>query len=1207
MSVIFKKGKSYTLLMSSKENSAVKIAAANLQKDFAAVLQADLQIVDEKDVSVFKAEMMRDYDIVLGTIGESKIIDSIVAKNMLTLWGVRDENDKMRKEGYVLAEQESTLVIAGTDRRGTVFGIYELSRQMGVSPWYFFADVPIKKKDEFVIAKNYHKSDYPSVEYRGIFINDEEELEVWSKKHTSDDTIGPETYKHIFELLLRLKANFIWPAMHVNSFNVNVENGRLADSMGVVVGTSHCDMLMRSNNCEWNQWVEKKGYEGLKYDFTIPGENRERLIEYWQESVEQNKDFEVCYTVGMRGIHDSGFVTERIDKKDISKEEKQREKVKLLENIIEIQRSIINCTLGDDKRKKTLQSFVPYKEVLSLYDNGLRLPENITTIWADDNFGYMRRYPSAEERKRSGGHGLYYHASYWAHPGMSYLFFNSIPLAHIHNELRKSYESGIRKMWVLNVGALKPIEQEMDFFVNYAWNVGKENTITDVKEYLEEWANYTFSGGFGREIADICIKFTRIANVRKVEHMRFDVFSQTAYGDEAVRRLNELKRLVKRANAIYAELPEEEKAAFFELILMKIQAAFYIYTSFYCADRSNLCFEQGKLQAADMYYKKAYKFDSYKRRLIEYYNKKLVDGKWDGILTPESYPPPRTALFPPSRPALRIEGEPEMKVFLWKGADTTEENELVFSKYGLKLKWFEIANLGKGSFRYEVEAPEWLELSEKAGTITEEKRILVKVSDIGEHQGESGTITIKNLDDGKCFEITVKVEEEHYTKDVQGYLEADGYISIPCSKYDFNWNNGKGEYNVISHLGRHEGSMLEADTADLEALEGEVSENPYVEYIFNNYTEGSFEVEFYRFMTLNSKGRIRFAVSVDGSEPDIIESPINDEWKGSWRDSVMDDVDKVMYTLPFLNAGEHRLCIYMIDNYVAFSKVVIYTKGFVKSNLGPQRSKHTLFNFDRKGEEKPNEAISFEEEYFDRICDEVYSVSAEELGNRNTYYAALKQWRGSLANSMIVKELPIAGAKKDYLNVHNEKDIQASFGTGAFIEKDGKLALEAECVLEQSEYAFTKAGSQPESVWIHSNAETCAQTGLAMYVREKGSRWTVPTDAPSLNYKIKVNNTGKYCVWMLIKFDTLTKGTCFIGVDDYIQPLEEQYMKGSVFAYCAEQVWRWTPITELDITEGEHTLSIYAAASDFRIDRIYLTTSEELPPDDFAWEDSFRK
>lgn len=1209
MSVIFEKGKSYTLLMSSKENSAVKIAAANLQKDFKAVLQADLQIVDESAVTDFKANRVKDYDIILGTMGQSRFIDAIVSQNVIPTWGIEGDNGKFHKEGYVLAEQEGALIITGTDRRGTVYGIYELSRQMGVSPWYFFADVPIKKKEEFVIAKNYHKSSYPSVEYRGIFINDEEELEVWSKKHTSDDTIGPETYKHIFELLLRLKANFIWPAMHVNSFNVNVENGRLADSMGIVVGTSHCDMLMRSNNREWNQWVQKKGYEGLKYDFTIPGENRERLIEYWQESVEQNKDFEVCYTVGMRGIHDSGFMTERIDRKDITPEEKQKEKTKLLENIIEIQRGIISCTLGDEKGKKALQSFVPYKEVMAMYDNGLKVPDNITTIWVDDNFGYMRRYPNAEERKRSGGHGLYYHASYWAHPGMSYLFFNSIPLAHIHNELRKSYESGIRKMWVLNVGALKPIEQEIDFFTNYAWNVGKENgDIMDVKEYLEEWADYTFSGGFGRTIADICIKFARISNVRKVEHMRFDIFSQTAYGDEAIRRLNDYKRLVKKANTIYTKLPEEEKAAFFEFVLMKLQAAYYIYASFYCADRSNLCFEQGKLQAADMYYKKAYKFDSYKRRLIEYYNKKLVDGKWDGILTPENYPPPRTALFPPARPALRIEGKPEMKVFLWKGTDTTADNELVFSKYGVEYKWFEVANMGKGSFNYEAEAPDWIWLSETSGTVPEENRILVKISDIGKHQGECGVIKINNLDDNKCFEINVKVEEEHYSRDVQGYLEADGYISIPCTKYDFNYNNAKGEYNVISHLGRHEGSMLEADTADLNALEGDVSENPYVEYIFNNYTEGSFDVEFYRFMTLNSKGRIRFAVSIDGNEPVVLESPINDEWKGNWRDSVMDNVDKVMYTLPFLEAGEHRLCIYMIDNYVAFSKVVIYTKGFLRSNLGPQLSKHTLFDFHRRGDEKPNELISLEEEYFEKVCDEIYSVSAEELANRSTCYAALKQWRGSLANEVIIKELPEAGTKKNYLNAQNEKDIPASFGMGMFVEENGRLALEAECVLEESEYAFTKEGTEKPGIkWIHSDAETCGQTGLAMYIREKGIRWTEPLGAPSLHYKVKINNPGRYCVWMLIKFDTLTKGTCFVGVDDYIQPLEEQYMKGSVFAYCAEQIWRWTAITEIELAEGEHTLSIYASRSDFRIDRIWLTNEDELPPDDFEWKDSFRK
>ena len=326
-----------------------------------------------------------------------------IAGNLL-----RDEKGVLIKEAYLLCVREGRLIIAGSDRRGTIYGIYEFCEKIGVSPWYFWADVPVKEKQEIRLPEDFFRTDHPSVEYRGIFINDEEELEAWVKKHMGEETIGVKTYEKVFELLLRLKANYIWPAMHVNSFNSKRENGALAERMGIVVGTSHCDMLMRSNNREWRPWIAKKGYQDAVYDYSVPGRNREILQEYWRESVEQNQDFEVCYTLGMRGIHDSGFETRGLENK--SEEEKRQAKVELLETIIRDQRSILRDTLGHD----TMMTFIPYKEVLDLYDHGLEVPEDMTLVWANDNYGYIRRYPSEKEKKRSGGNGIYYHNSYWA-------------------------------------------------------------------------------------------------------------------------------------------------------------------------------------------------------------------------------------------------------------------------------------------------------------------------------------------------------------------------------------------------------------------------------------------------------------------------------------------------------------------------------------------------------------------------------------------------------------------------------------------------------------------------------------------------------------------------------------------------------------------------------------------------------------------------
>lgn len=341
-----------------------------------------------------------------------------------------DEDVLNKWEGYLVKEHNGKLYISGADKRGTIYGIYEMSAYFGVSPWYYFADVPVRKKSSIVIPEGFVRSDYPSVQYRGIFLNDEEELEEWAACHTKDGTIGPCIYEKIFELILRLRVIIYGRLCTLIIFRKMKKMHGLQMKWDVVVGTSHCDMLMRSNQNEWNPWLKKKGYrsdynavhsnkidasvneecENIYYDYSIPGKNREVIREYWRESVEMNKDYEVCYTIGMRGVHDYGFSTKAIDEDEsLSEEEKKKAKVKLLETIMEDQRQMLKTELKLNNPNETLQSFIPYKEVLDLYNNGLNVPDDVTLIWVNDNFGYIRRYPNDEERKRTGGHGLYYH------------------------------------------------------------------------------------------------------------------------------------------------------------------------------------------------------------------------------------------------------------------------------------------------------------------------------------------------------------------------------------------------------------------------------------------------------------------------------------------------------------------------------------------------------------------------------------------------------------------------------------------------------------------------------------------------------------------------------------------------------------------------------------------------------------------------------
>ena len=866
-------GQNLKIFLADTENEAVRIAAGNLVKD----LQECLEI---------SAELTND-------ISESKIIIKTEPGAEFVAGAL------IHKEQYAHSVKDGKLYISGYDRRGSIYGIYELSRLIGVSAWHYFADVPCKKRDEFSLTEGYFFTDFPSVEYRGVFINDEEELDNWAKLHMKEETIGLKTYEKVFELLLRMKANYIWPAMHVNSFNVNPENGALANRMGIVVGTSHCDMLMRSNNREWYPWLAKKGYTDVAYDYSIPGRNREILDEYWRESVQQNKDFEVSYTLGMRGIHDSGFETKSLE--GLSGEELLKAKIDLLKTVISSQEKI----LDEELEEKPLKIFVPYKEVLPLYDNGLEVPEDLTLIWANDNYGHIRRFPGEREKGRTAGNGLYYHNSYWAGAGASYLFINSIPLAHTRNELRKAYQEDIRKVWVLNVGAIKPLEMEIAFYLDYAWNAGKENALTDnVDIWLARWIDSQFSGNVGNEMAELLNDFAQLANVRKIEFMESDAFSQTAYGDEAAYRLAEFKDIYTRANDIYYTLKNTEKDAFFQMFLMKIHAAYITYLMYYYADRSNICNKRGAYRDADRYCDLSTHYDELRRRLIRYYNEIMSGGKWEKIVTPEDFPPPRTAMYPAAVPAL-VSEKSRAIVSIYNGDD-----ELNFVRKNTK--WMEISASGENELTYSIMYPAWLELSSCEGVLSKETRIFVKPLSLSTASGE----IIISFSDGTRTVIPVKYTSLNEFGTIA--TEDDGIVAIDANKYV----ECEG-FKAIARLGRNHGALLEAQGG-----------NNLVSYTFSIKTEGEHTLEIHRFPSLDSTGNIGVIVSVDEGEAIFCQTEANDEHRGSWSVNVKTGVDKIYVKLPYLKAGNHTLKLCGATKYFAISRMAIYTKPEKTNSLG---------------------------------------------------------------------------------------------------------------------------------------------------------------------------------------------------------------------------------------------------------------------------------
>lgn len=1123
------KGDYIKLVYSEKETDAVKLAVNNLRRDLMRVLDAKINA----DVNLSMKEIY---------VGTARVAEYAACC------------EEMPKEAFTVKVEGGALYICGADRRGTIYGIYDFCQHvLGVSPWYFFADVPVKEKYGIDLPEDYVKTDYPSVEYRGIFINDEEELEHWVQRYMGEETIGVKTYEHIFELLLRLKLNYIWPAMHVNSFNIKRENGALAHRMGMVVGTSHCDMLMRSNNREWKPWIAKKGYEGIEYDYSIPGRNREVLQEYWRESVEQNKDFEVSYTLGMRGIHDSGFEVRGLEGK--TGEELLKAKIELLSDVMTYQYEM----LGDVLKRDTQKNFVPYKEVLELYDNGLEVPEDMTLIWVNDNYGYVRRYPGEKEKQRKGGNGIYFHNSYWAPPGNSYLFICSIPMAHTRNELKKAYEEGIRKLWVTNFGAIKPLEQQLSFYAAYAWEAGRQGAETeDEVLFLENWINETFSGNYGKQLAPLLVEFDQLTNVRKVEHMDSDVFSQVSYGDEGAGRLHRYEAIFDVVNRIHGALPRPERDAFFQMVGMKVHAAYYTYAMYYYADRSVLCMKQERAAAAKKYTALSLEYDHARRSMLYYYNHVMSNGKWNGMVTPEDFPPPRANMHPAAMPPLYMP-QKELRLSVWGG-----EEGLTFVT--AKKKWFELSNMGEGEILCKIKAPGYLKLESEGfeesvigvngeshvfvGSVTGDCRFVLSV-DFGKITGNRrDMIEIYDMDNSMSMQLSVEVI---FGFDKEKHVEEDGIVVVEAQDYE-------GEcvphgFAQIAGLGRGRGSLLEGRTAD-----------SAVTYRVNLRTAGEHMLELHRFPTLNSVGRLRIGVSVDNGEVQVLESFTNDEHKGNWKYNVQNNVDKISLQLPFMGAGEHEICFHVMDRYVAFSRFVIYT--------APRKEVSLVYAFADQTLPREWDLQGFVKNF--------YGEEAASLAPRPVLYLPVERKGDTLGLEDVSVHPRWYGSR-----VTPEYFLES--GKSIFGEEEGAVTIDMAAALACTEYA-----SLSGSGWLYCNSPSHGESGLAMYIREEGQRFEVE-NAPKLSYKIGVHG-GTYRLWIRAFFWDRDASHFAIGVDGKVYEEKELYRGKMIWSYSSENVWKWIPALELELAPGEHTLEVYALSSRLRLEQLYITAGDELPP-----------
>jgi hypothetical protein len=498
------------------------------------------------------------------------------------------------------------LVIAGSDRRGTAFGIFSVSETIGVSPWVWWADVAPEHRDSLSIDAGPITSTAPSVKYRGIFINDEDwGLQPWAAKTFEPELgdIGPKTYAKVCELLLRLKANYLWPAMHpcTKAFNRYPQNKLVADDHAIVMGSSHCEQMLRNNVTEYD---EKRG----PWDYD---KNSTNILNYWKQRLEENGKFENVYTLGMRGIHDSAMPGGGTT----------AQKVARLQGVINDQRDLITDTLGSDP-SKVPQIFCPYKEVLTLYQNGLKVPDDVTLVWPDDNFGYIRQLSNPDERKRSGGAGVYYHISYWGAPE-DYLWLDTTPPALIWEEMRKAYDYGARNVWIVNVGDIKPGEIGMDFFLRMAWNVEQWNENAQ-PIYLADWAERNFGRVHAAAVAAVLDEYYRLNYACRPEHLHLAGFTKNY--NEISDRLIRFAKLVRKAEDIYTRMPAEKKDAYYELVLYPVRGS----------SLANQMHLGGSGEQASRAYEQI-------QSETKFYNERVANGKWRNMMSSN----------PRSRPALK--------------------------------------------------------------------------------------------------------------------------------------------------------------------------------------------------------------------------------------------------------------------------------------------------------------------------------------------------------------------------------------------------------------------------------------------------------------------------------------------------------------------------------------------------------------------------
>jgi hypothetical protein len=778
----------------------------------------------------------------------------------------------------------------------------------------------VEHKDALYVKAGRWVQGEPAVRYRGIFLNDEApSLSGWAREKFGG--LNHQFYEKVFELLLRLKANFLWPAMWDNAFNEDDPlNPKLADEYGIVMGTSHHEPMLRAQQ-EW-----KRHGEG-PWDYAA---NAKNLDAFWEKGIERNDNYESIITLGMRGDGDMPMA--------------ENDNIALLEKIVADQRAII-ARHQTPKVAADPQVWALYKEVQGYYEKGMRVPDDVTLLWSDDNWGNIRRLPTTDERKRSGGAGIYYHFDYVGDP-RSYKWLNTYSITKVWEQMNLASAYGANRIWIVNVGDLKPMEFPIEFFLALArdperW--GKDN----LQEYTELWAGREFGPEYAAEIADIVSKYTQYNGRRKPEELEPGTFSQVNYR-EADRIYSEWKSLTERAEWVYQKLPEDKRDAFFELVLYPAKASAIVNELYITAGKNHLYATQGRTETNDLAQEARALFAA-DAALSDEYNHTLAHGKWNHMMDqthigytfwnepPLNAMPAVTEVQPLSGPrmAVAVEGSP---------FSTSRDSGLLalpaFDVFSRQTRYIDAFNRGTQPFEFSVSADRpWIKLSEGQGSILKERRLLVSIDWTAVSEGENdGTVTLTQKG-GTALHVRVKAlnPSKPVRDSLQGFVEANHYVSIEAEHFTGETSTGSVHWDKIPGFGETLSGMTVFPVTAPSVEPPQPA--PVLEYKMYLFEGGTFNVEAILAPTLNFvPGRgLRYAISFDDQQPQIVDALEHNSDK-EWAQAVSDGIRKIASTLKVDGPGYHTLKFRMVDPGVVLEKLVISPGSLPPSYLGPPES-----------------------------------------------------------------------------------------------------------------------------------------------------------------------------------------------------------------------------------------------------------------------------